>query len=134
MVSLLNTLTKGTQTKHTGYALIFLDISAAFDTVSHDILLNRLKEIGIQGIILQWFQPYLSKRYQQIRTYTTTSKPYQQIQGVPQGYALSAMLFNIYPQSLCSMIRSHNVDFHVYADDIMIYGPITTSNPSSPQL
>jgi len=66
--------------------LSLLDLSAAFDTVDHDILLWRLQtSYGFDGIMIKWFISYLSGRVQYVRTPTTTSSLSPVVHGVPQG-------------------------------------------------
>jgi len=71
------------------YVLPLLDLSAAFDTTDHQILLSRLNSVfGIQSAALQWFQSYLSDRYQSTSVNNSSSSPTQLMYGVPQGTVL----------------------------------------------
>ena len=64
---------------------IFLDFSKAFDTVDHNIILQKIRLYGIEGITLQWFQDYLYKRTQYV-TYNTIKSCHKNVKcGVPQG-------------------------------------------------
>jgi len=70
-------------------ALVLLDLSAAFDTVDHDILLQRLQtSFGIDGVALKWCQSYLTGRTQHVRRGTDRSATVQLICGFPQGSVL----------------------------------------------
>ena len=107
-----------------GNAVLFvcLDLSAAFDTADHAILLDRLeKRIGITGNCLKWFQSYLSDRSQKVLINGTMSSPKNLNCGVPQGSVLGPKLFNIYTLPLGDIIRKFNIDFHLYADDDNLY-------------
>ena len=101
--------------------LVMLDLSAAFDTVSHECLLSTLSELGISGVVLQWFQSYLSGRQQKINIKGTHSDVKELSCGVPQGSVLGPVLFNIYTSSLGRMLRQNNSDYYMYADDSSIY-------------
>ena len=80
--------------------LLFLALSAAFDTTDHQILLSRLNSVfGIQSTALQWFQSYLSD------SYNSSSSPSQLMYGVPQGSVLGPILFVLYTAPLLSLIH-----------------------------
>ena len=102
--------------------LVLLDLSSAFDTVDHTILLNRLQShFGICGSSLSWFESYLSCRTQfvSIKGYNSSNIPVQH--GVPQGSCLGPLLFSLYTSPLFDLIRSHLPDMHCYADDTQVY-------------
>jgi len=76
---------------------VLLDLSAAFDTNNHNILLNRLENyFGIRGIALAWFKTYLSDRYQFVTVNEDMSYRSKGQYGVPQGSVLGPLLFNLY--------------------------------------
>uniref|UniRef100_A0A669CX68 Reverse transcriptase domain-containing protein n=1 Tax=Oreochromis niloticus TaxID=8128 RepID=A0A669CX68_ORENI len=102
--------------------LVLLDLSAAFDTVDHAILLNRLKHmVGLSGAVHNWFTSYLSDRTFMVCMDTCSSKIHKMTCGVPQGSVLGPVLFNLYMLPLGGVIRRHGVNFHSYADDTQLY-------------
>ena len=98
--------------------VVFLDLKKAFDTVSHKILLNKLKSIGLDQNTVDWCESYLSGRIQRTVINTESSTERSIIYGVPQGSILGPTLFTIYINDLAEQI-SGNINF--YADDTILY-------------
>jgi hypothetical protein len=109
-------------------ALVLLDLSAAFDTVDHAILLKRMRRsFGISGVAHDWFRSYLSGRTQLVRCGGSTSSVTAVVCGVPQGSVLGPILFVLYTAELVALIQRHGLSPHLYADDTQVYG---TCRPS----
>ena len=102
--------------------LVLLDLSAAFDTVDHTVLSDRLeKKFGITGGALRWLQSYMTGRTQAVAIRGVQSNERTLKYGVPQGSVLGPELFKDYITPLADLITSHSVHFHGYADDTQLY-------------
>ena len=103
-------------------ALTLLDLSAAFDTIDHSILLKRLEKFfGISGSALHWLSSYLVDRSQQIKLDDTLSPKVTLPFGVPQGSVLGPILFTLYTTPLSTVIQGQSISHHLYADDSQLY-------------
>lgn len=110
--------------------LVLLDLTAAFDTVDHRILLSRLEHYaGFKSKALDWFRSYLANRSFSVHLGPYQSKSAPLNYGVPQGSILGPALFSLYMLPLGTILAKHNMAFHFYADDLQIYLPL--KSPSS---
>lgn len=102
--------------------LVLLDLSAAFDTIDHDILINRLEKlVGFSDCVLNWLKTYIRGRKFYISLGGHMSEKYDNCYGVAQGRCLGPLLFSLYMLPLGDIIREHSVGFHSYADDTQLY-------------
>ena len=98
--------------------LVLLDLSAAFDTIDHEILLQRLKNRhGIEGKALEWFRSYTTNRTQSVIINDKISDKLDLKYGVPQGSKLGPILFNSYIAPVSEMADMNNINDEKYADD-----------------
>ena len=93
---------------------VYLDLSKAFDTVTHDKLLSKLDHYGVRGTELSWFRNYLDGRVQAVRLSDAVSDKGIISTGVPQGSILGPMLFNI---MINDLFTCHDLQTVAYADD-----------------
>lgn len=109
-----------------------LDLSAAFDLIDHDILIDRLEHVvGLKGRVLKWFSSYWKGRSISVRVGDLPSKSVSLDCGVPQGSVLGPILF--FSVSAGLVFEKYGTSYHLDADDIQNYLPIRAGG-SSPNL
>ena len=101
-----------------GVVVMVIDLSAAFDTVDHSLLLNILvNKFRISGSALRWLKSFLSGRTQRVRIGESLSDSLVVVFGVAQGSVLGPLLFNMYCSSISEVFTSCGFDGMGYADD-----------------
>jgi hypothetical protein len=109
--------------------IALLDLSAAFDCVDHDILLQRLRcNYRLGEPILSWLRSYITSRTPFVRCNASRSSVSIVLSGVPQGSVLGPLLFLLYTAELLQVIQANNFFGHAYADDTQIYGSCKPTN------
>jgi hypothetical protein len=102
--------------------LVMLDLSAAFDTIDHITLLQRLNtNFGISGKPLEWIRSYLSDRHQTVTINGELSNPVKLSYSVPQGSVLGPKFFTMYTKPVGAICKKHGLEYHYYADDGQLY-------------
>ena len=108
--------------KKTNVVLLLLDLSAAFDTINHDLLINKLTKLyGISDVVLTWLKSYLSDRTFKVVVNGVSSSYCELSIGVPQGSILGPLLFIMYTRDLEKVITKYGFAVHLYADDTQVY-------------
>ncbi len=103
-------------------ALCLLDLTAAFDTVDHEVLISRLeRRFGLKDRCLAWFVSYLSDRTYCVVFRGASSKVIHVICSVPQGSVLGPLLFILYTADLADLAAKYGVMLHAFADDNQLY-------------
>ena len=112
--------------------IVFLNLTADFDTSNHSILINGLANAGFTGKALDQLSSYFAVRNSYVSIDDKISLDIHLGIGVPQGSVMEPILFNNYIAPLLTMIDtfSSNISFHSYVDDIQIY--IRANNPNYP--
>ena len=112
--TVLHNIDKG---KLTGLA--FLDLSKAFDTLDHELLLMKFSDFGLNKSSVNWFKAYLAKRTQSVNINGVQSDTEPILYGVPQGSVLGPLLFIMYINDLPTVTKYCKV--HLYADDTLLF-------------
>ena len=111
---------------------IFLDLSKAFDTLSHSLLLKKLDLYGVRGLCNKWFNSYISNRKFQVKCHTLssnqfeTSNKYSIMHGAAQGSCLGPLLFNVFCNDIYTSVT--HCDLILFADDTTMYASHRNSN------
>ena len=109
--------------------VLMLDLSAAFDTIDHDILLSRLCNVyDITGNALDWFRSYLTGRIQRIVIEDSVSVAQELAFGVPQGSVLGPRIYCMYTKPVSDIIQRHGLSHHSYSDDTQVYMTMDHTN------
>ena len=112
--------------------MVLLDLSAAFDTIDHQIFISRLfNRIGVRSTVLSWFQSYLSGWSSQVDIGGTLSSPTTLEFGLPQGSIVGPIGYSIYTLPVGDIIRYHGINYHLYADDIQLYISFDPKTPGA---
>ena len=111
--------------------VVLLDLSAAFDTIDHSVLLGKLlKEYGIDGTALHWCKSYLEKRSFAVKIDDKISTLLELLFGVPQGSLLGPILFILYIKTLQKIAAKYGLNIKLYADDSQLYISFQPGRPS----
>ena len=124
LINLTNKIYQALNDEHE-IAMIFLDLSKAYDRICHTRLIYKLRKIGIKGTLLKWIESYLSDRSQRVVYGGTTSDFIKIFGSVPQGSILSSLLFLIYLIDIEAGIKS---DMFMFADDVALMNKFKNKN------
>ena len=128
LLKIINYICKAVDIRRTT-TLVALNLSAAFDSIDHFILLSRLeRSFGVIGQVLSWVRSYLTEWTSFVMVGNASSPITFCNTGVPQGSDLSPLLFSLFIKILGEVISAFSVKFHQYADDTRIYLTIDKEN------
>ena len=114
--------------------ILLLDLSAMFDTVSKNLLINCLfYRFGVGDKALGWIESYLSDQTQKVKISDTESTPAVLTQGVPQGSILGPILYTLFMSPVGDLCKEHRIDYCGYADDTQNYHSFAPNVPGDQQ-
>ena len=109
------------------YCWIFVDLKKAFDTVDHNMLLEKLDDYGIRGVAKDWFRSYLDNQKQYVTLNASNLSIKTTLTGVPQGSVLGPLLFLIYINDLCKCVKySETYHFADYINMLLSHSSLKT--------
>jgi hypothetical protein len=118
LIRMVNNISEELDNKN--YSLgLFIDLSKAFDTVDHKLLIKKMYHYGVRGISLDWFTDYLANRTQYVSLNSVNSKLLPVTCGVLQGSILGPLLFILFINDIVS--TSKLIDFIMFADDTNLF-------------
>ena len=110
-----------------GVGAVIFDFRKAFDSVPHRALLEKLENLQVNSLLVKWIRSYLSGRNQQVVVNGRSSDARPVLSGVPQESVVGPLLFLIYIDEIKSITLSPGSHLTLYADDMLLYRPITNS-------
>ena len=110
----------------------FLDLQKAFDSVPHRLLINKLSNIGLNYFVLCWICSYLPDQRQRVVLNGCSAISHDVMSGIPQGFVLGPLLFLLYIIGLEEIPLSAGTKLILYADDILVYKPISSLDDHYP--
>jgi Reverse transcriptase (RNA-dependent DNA polymerase) len=115
-------------------ALDLINMSAAFITIDHDVLLRRLHfSFGLDGTVFDWLRSYLTGRTRRVRCGRALSTSFSVVCGVPRGPVLGLILLIMYAVGLLHLNTRHNLNAYKYADDTRSMAAVRKQRrPASP--
>jgi hypothetical protein len=105
---------------------VYTDFSKAFDSVCHNILLQKLYAYGVRGTFYKWIETYLKNRVLLVKVGNSLSEPFLATSGVPQGSHLGPVLFNLFINDIVQVFGG--VRFLLFADDLKIFHDIKSTD------
>ena len=121
LIETLNYFTKKVDERSNVDAL-YIDVSKAFDSISHNKLIYKLKKYGFGGCFLLWIENFLTNRPQRVKINSEFSPMYISTSGVPQGSILGPLFFILYIDGICEKLTYGRIS--LYADDAKIFGEV----------
>lgn len=98
---------------------VFINLKKAFDTIDHNIMLEKMESFGVRGVGLKWLKSYIRNRSQYVQVGDAMSKPADITCGVPQGSIVGPKLFIMYINDICKV--SNILKYVIFADDTNIF-------------